>query len=195
MKQDETERDSLLLHFKIITLMKFLIFILFIIQFTFSSTSLHAQCSVYIQMQPHVECVLPVVVNTNEVLTPCSAPAAFYELKSGDFGYIEYSDTSCNTICMTGHTVAITCFSLPVGTDHPFYEDPIKVYPTVFQSVVHLEGKNIIRSELYNDCGERLKSYSVFPQTGIRLLEIGPGMYYFKIYTRTGVQVSRIIKF
>lgn len=156
---------------------------------------IHGQCSVYIQMQPKVECVLPVVVNNLEVLNPCSAPADFYTLESGDFAYIEYRDTTCNTICQNGREVVITCVSFPVGFDDTRSDEPIKVYPTVFQSVVHLEGNNIRKAELYNNCGVRLKTFTTFPPTGIRLLEYGPGTYYFKIYTPNGVQVSRVIKF
>ena len=175
--------------------MKFFLFIVLIIQCTVASLTLHAQCSIYIQMQPHVECVLPVVVNNLEVLNPCSAPADFYTLESGDFAYIEYRDTTCNTICQAGREVVITCVSFPVGFDNAKPDEPIKVYPTVFQNVVHLEGKNIRKAELYNNCGVRIKSFTSFPPTGIRLLEYGPGTYYFKIYTPNGVQVSRIIKF
>ena len=160
-----------------------------------AGNKIYAQCSIYIQMRPHVECVLPVVVNTNEVLTPCSAPSGFYNLESGDYAYIEYQDSSCNTICLAGHEVVITCFSFPVGADNPAIDEPIKVYPTVFQSIVHLDGKNIIKAEFVNDCGVRLKSFTTFPPTGIRLPEYGPGTYYFKIYTPNGVQVSRVIKF
>ena len=175
--------------------MKFCAAVFLFIQCSFTCMTLQAQCSIYIQMQPHVECVLPVVVNTLEVLNPCSAPPEFYSLQSGDYAYIEYRDTSCNSICLAGHSVVITCVQFPVGFDDGKSDEPIKVFPTVFQSVVHLEGKNIIKAELYNNCGVRLKSFTVFPQTGIRLLEYGPGTYYFKIYTPTSVQVSRVIKF
>ena len=160
-----------------------------------AGNKIHAQCSIYIQMQPHVECVLPVVVNTLEVLNPCSAPPEFYSLESGDYAYVEYRDTSCNSICLAGHGVVITCVQFPVGFDDAKLDEPIKVYPTVFQSVVHIEGKNIIKAELYNDCGVRLKSFTVIQPTGIRLLEFGPGNYYFKIFTPNSVQVSRVIKF
>jgi len=175
--------------------MKFYVFLVLFIQCSFANMTLHAQCSVYIQMQPHVECVLPVVVNNLERLNPCSAPAEFYTLESGDFAYIEYRDTSCNTICQAGREVVITCVSFPVGFDNAKLDEPVKVYPTVFQSIVHLDGKNIIKAEFYNDCGVLLKTFKTFPQTGIRLLEYGPGTYYFKIYTPNGVQVSRVIKF
>ena len=175
--------------------MKFCAAAFLFIQCSFACMTLHAQCSIYIQMQPHVECVLPVVVNTLEVLNPCAAPPEFYSLESGDYAYIEYRDTSCSTICQAGHEVIITCVQFPVGFDNAKLDEPIKVFPTIFQSVVHLEGKNIIKAELYNNCGTRLKSFTVFPQTGIRLLEYGPGTYYFKIFTPNGVQVSSVIKF
>ncbi len=153
-----------------------------------------AQCNVYIQMVHAVECVLPQVVSTQEILLPCSAPVGFSQLKAGDFAYIDFTDTTCNSICLQGRAVTITCLSIPLATENPGLQNAINVFPTLVQSYITIEGKDIRKAEVYNDCGVRMMTYMESPLTTIHVEDLSPGIYFVKLWTQQEMQIKKIIK-
>jgi hypothetical protein len=153
-----------------------------------------AQCTIYVEMVHAVECTLPRVVKTQELLLPCSAPAELYALPAGEHAFIDFKDTTCFSFCQQGRPVAITCFTLAVSTDNPVTDDFIQVYPTFVQSIVHVRGKNIQHAALFNTYGILLKQSQAYPVDGFNTSDLEQGIYFIQVFTPSGVAVRKIIK-
>lgn len=139
-------------------------------------------------------CVLPRVVATEEFLQPCSAPAGFNQLNEGDFAYIDYIQSGCLNFCQCCDEVDITCFSLPVGIGDPEVTDQIKIFPTLVQDRIYIEGNGIHQIELYDDRGAqvlKLKEPDVF---NIDIADLGAGIYFIRVMTKNQIWVRKLIK-
>ena len=158
-------------------------------------SGINSQCSTLIQMvDVGVEgCVLPMIVETSEILLPCSAPPEFNKLEEDDFGYIDFIDTSCINICQLGRNVHITCFSFAVSTTN---EEPgnLFIFPNPVESFIEIRGEEINYLRLYNNCGiliaelqqENIKGFDMANQTS--------GTYILQLFTKTKVYLRRFIK-
>lgn len=155
------------------------------------------QCDTYIQMVALVidGCgVLPQIVGTSQFLLPCSAPAGYNQLEEGDFAYIEYSNAGCANICLAAPEVDITCLSFPVGVGEEEAENEIKVFPTIVQDQVYIEGKDIIRIEVYDDRGVQMIIFKEPNVTTIDMGCFGPEVYFIRVMTEKRIQIKKVFK-
>src|SRR5690606_27849021 len=92
--------------------------------------SIPAQCATLIQMRDVgvEDCILPVIVETNQKLFPCVAPDEFmFDSVAGAYAYIDYVlHPGCFNICQTGLPVDITCYNLLTGLEDAMKGDPIR---------------------------------------------------------------------
>jgi hypothetical protein len=159
-------------------------------------TDVNTQCATYIQIVPlgFEGCSLPQIVETHEYLTPCSAPLEFYQLHEGDYAYIDYVASGCANICQVGNEVDITCISFPVGIGDLNVGDEIKIFPTLAQDRICLQGNDVIQIEIYNDRGVRMMNITEPEVLIIDVAGMGPGIYFLKISTKYQQQVKKIVK-
>lgn len=176
-------------------ILKSIILILSFFITVYITPDIQAQCSTYIQMRPAVEgCVLPVIVSTGEYLQPCSGPAEFYQLLEGDFAYIDYEDSGCLNFCQQGDEVDITCISLPVGLDDQQSFHGIKIFPTITQSKIYMQGNDIIQIGLFNDRGVLVKKLMNPNVESIDVTDLEIGMYFIQVVTKNRILVKKVIK-
>jgi len=154
------------------------------------------QCNTYIQILPlGIEgCVLPQVVATQQFLLPCSAPDGFNQLNEGDFAYIDYIQSGCLNFCQCCDEVDITCFSLPTAVGDPEATDEIKIFPTLVEDRIYIEGDGIQQIELYDDRGAvilKLEKPDVFH---IDAADFGAGIYFIRVIVKNQIWVKKIIK-
>jgi hypothetical protein len=176
------------------TQMKPILFFLFL-QFA-CHFKLISQCNTYIQMvDVGVEgCVLPVIVNTQQLLLPCSAPAEFYQLEKGDFGYVEYTLSACANICLLGPEVDITCFSFPVDTKDQTIKEGITIFPNPVQEEVFIKGEDIIQVRLYSDTGIQMLELNHPDITHINTAGLNQGVYFLQVLTSEQTYLKRFVK-
>ena len=170
------------------------IFLSFLFFVTFISTT-QGQCSTYVQMVLSAEsCLVPVIVSSQQMLMPCSAPASFYQLSLGDFAYIDYTLSSCASTCQQGLNVDITCSSITVGIENQEAANKIKIFPTPFQSEINIEGNNITKIELYNVSGALLLELKNTNISIIDLSFLNQGVYFIKLVTDNQIMIKKIVK-
>ena len=158
-------------------------------------TTTRAQCTTYVQMVSGVEgCLFPVIVSTQQTLLPCSAPAGFFQLNDGDFAYIDYTPSSCITVCMAGLNVDITCFSSAVGIENREAINKIKIFPTLFQSQINIEGADITKIEIFNVCGTKIIELKNLNLPQIDLFHLSNGVYFLKVITKEQTEIKKIVK-
>lgn len=177
------------------TIFKIKIHCLLCLCFISCISTTRAQCSTYIQIVSGVEgCLFPVIVSSQQMLLPCSAPAGFFQLNDGDFAYIDYTPSSCINVCMTGLNVDITCLSLPVGIENQETVGKVKIYPTIFESQINIEGDNISKIEVYTVCGTKIKELKNFNLSIIDLSDLSKGVYFLKVITNDQNKIRKIVK-
>lgn len=163
--------------------------------FTFFISTTRAQCVTYVQMALSAEsCLVPVIVSSQQMLMPCSAPTGLYQLSPGDFAYIDYTPSNCATTCMQGLHVDITCFSPTVGIENQEAVNEIKIFPTLFQSEINIEGNNITKIELYNVCGTLLLELKNNNISIIDLSFLNKGVYFIKLVKDNQIKIKKIVK-
>ena len=161
---------------------------------TFISTT-RGQCSTYVQMVYSVEsCLVPVIVSSQQMLMPCSAPTSFYQLSLGDFAYIDYSLSNCASTCLQGINVDITCCSIPTGIKNQVALNEIKLFPTPFQSEIKIEGNNITKIELYNVSGDLLLELKNNNISIIDLSFLNKGIYFIKLVNDNQIIIKKVVK-
>ena len=90
----------------------------------------HAQCDTYVEIVQGVECLLPKVISTQDLLLPCTSPVGFNQLVIGDFAMIGFTFSSCGSFCMQGIPVDINCFyPVYVGIGETKHKSSINLYP------------------------------------------------------------------
>ena len=172
--------------------------ILIILLCTCFIANIKAQCSVLVVMeQVNLDgcSVMPRIITTaGPHLFPCSAPDGFNQLKVGDYVYIDYIESGCNNFCLYGNRVDITCFSLTVGIENQDKNDEIKIYPTLVQSKIYLEGNDIVQIELYNDRGIQMLKMNNLDGLSLDVADLDAGIYFVRIITKNQIQVNKIVK-
>ncbi len=138
-------------------------------------------------------CVLPQIVATQQFLLPCSSPPGLWQMEIGDFAYIDYVSSGCNNICQIGSEVNITCFSFPVGIEEEEAGDEIKVFPTIVQDMIYVEG-DFRKIEVYNNCGIRRMMVDEAQVSNIDVSSLGPGVYFIRFVTGKGIRVKKVFK-
>jgi len=180
-----------LMELKTCKMKKYILIFLFLISFI---SKTQAQCSVYIQMVSAVECLLPMVVSSQQILSPCSAPTGFYQLTAGEYAYIDYTPSSCITTCQQGPNIDITCFSQTVGVEYQEVINEIKIFPTLFQSVINIKGDKINKIEIYDVSGTQFLELKNINSSIIDLSFLNKGVYLIKLITNDQIIIKKIVK-
>jgi len=167
-----------------------------LVLFFASLQTIGAQCSTLIQMvNTGIEgCVLPVIVDSNVVLLPCSAPQAFYALEEGDYAYIDYQSTSCINICQFGQDVDITCFTGLTSIRDDLKNGPLHVFPTPADSWIRIEGQDLQQVEIFDAEGILVSAIENLTPAGIDISALPSGVYFAKVKTHDFFRVIPFIK-
>ena len=163
--------------------------------FAFYISTTKAQCSTYVQMALTIEnCLVPVIVSSQQILMPCSAPTGYYQLLLGDFAYIDYTPSGCITTCILGLEVDITCYTPTVGIENQEPVNEIKIFPNPFSDNTSfiIQSKNLNETysfELMDVLGKQVRSIKEITAKEFQISRNGlpNGIYFYKIYTPESV--------
>ncbi len=154
-----------------------------------------AQCNTYVHIEAGVDaCMFAVIVSTLQTLTPCSAPPEYAQLTVGDYAYINFTPSSCPTTCMAGTLVDITCVQLITGIENTEAANTLKVFPTLFQSEINIEGNGITNIEIDDALGSPLLVFKYQNAAPIDLSMLSKGVYFVKIRFNNQTIVKKIVK-
>ncbi len=154
-----------------------------------------AQCNTYVHIEAGVDaCMFAVIVSTLQTLTPCSAPPEYAQLTVGDYAYINFTPSSCVTTCMAGTLVDITCVQLITGIENTEATHSLNVFPTLFQSEINIEGKDITNIEIDDALGTQLLVIKYPNAAPIDLSMLSKGVYFVKIRFNNQTIIKKIVK-
>ncbi len=162
------------------------------------SDALPAQCPTLIQMEElKIEgCILPVIVETHQILLPCVAPDSFWvDVAVGEQAYIDYIlHPGCATFCQFGLDVEITCYNLITGIQNPDGENVIRIYPTLASSTIIIEGKNINSVTIFSSNGVPVIQKVNWISGILDVSELEPGIYFVRLRTSSSIRIIKFIK-
>ena len=169
----------------------FMLFFLLVV-----NTTIFGQCSTYIQMVDiGIEgCSLPIIVETQQILTPCSSPAGFWDLEVGEFAYVDYTISGCANICQVGGEVDITCFSRLTDIKIEQVDDQIKLYPTITESIIFIDGIALSRANLYDLQGRLVITKSLLNSGKVDISDLPGGIYYVQVITDIALDCFVLLK-
>lgn len=157
-----------------------------------------AQYSATVEIGNHVECVLPQIVGTTEVLMPCSSPAGFGDLAIGTIALITYSPGSCASFCMEGTDVDISAYTVQsssAGIEENKLATFIKVFPQPTSGIFTVESSQSIEIiELYSTQGELILTKNGQETNTIDITSFESGIYMLKVKTSKGEKVLKVSK-
>ena len=151
-------------------------------------------CDILVQIIQAVECPLPMVVSTGEILMPCTAPDSFFNLPVGSFAKISYMPASCASICQQGTYVAITCLdgvtnSLP-GLDNVSPE--VRLHPNPASGDVFVENFAPEEILIFDARGAVVKTIFPGAEAHFSVEGLPPGGYVVKMSNRKRVAVKKL---
>jgi hypothetical protein len=138
-----------------------------------------------------VECLLPKLLLTGEVLLPCVAPVEFNSLVEGDTAWINYQNSSCFSICLQGKEVNILCVETEKQTSlKPDLSDKLLGFH-------YLDGTLLFNDILYDeialiDATGALVFSKVIFSNSVDLPMLPPGLYFIK-FRKTG-KIAKFFK-
>lgn len=83
------------------------------------------------------------------------------------------------------------CNGTPLSLGTTQTTNTIKIYPNPVSNIIHIDGEDVISSELINNVGVIQKTSE---QSQIETSDLTPGLYILKVKTKQGVQSFHIIK-
>jgi hypothetical protein len=139
-------------------------------------------------------CVLPVIVESQQILLPCLVPAGYNEFDVGEYAYIDYQPLGCSNVCLLGLEVEITCLNIITGIENQGKESVMNIYPTLADSRVVIEEKDIQRVEFFDTRGLSMMVIENLEAGEIDISGLAAGVYFVRIKTRSATRVVTLIK-
>lgn len=159
----------------------------------FSTRSVAQTCSTLVEIVQGVECNLTKIVSTSQLLMPCTAPAGYNALALGTQIYINYSLSSCISICMQGADVDITCADFTTSIAEKSQEK-LFLYPAISNGLYFLNAKQLVNIIVYDTFGKIVYKEDNM-STLIDLKAIASGVYFVRINSSSSENIfQRIIK-
>jgi len=161
--------------------------------------TLLAQCSTLIQMVDiGIEgCSLPVVLETNQVVFPCSAPVGFWsDITVGEYAYINYDiSLGCSNVCQATSTyVEITCYNLVTSIENQSQNNEIRILPTLTYSKIIIEAKGVKSVDIFNSQGVPVIPKADLMSGILDVSELVAGMYFVSVRTNSSTRVIKFVK-
>ena len=156
-------------------------------------------CDTEIEMVQGVECILPMVVSTREVLHICEEAdgVAFPDLQLGEKAKIGYTGhDGCISFCQQGIPVFIGCAEQSTRVNDASESQPYCIYPNPATGYIHFEGdQNRIESMEVWSLDGRL----VIPKTkfegSLDIQSLKPSVYMLKVNEKSGqIRYLKILK-
>lgn len=169
----------------------FMLFFLIVV-----NTSIFGQCSTYIQMVDiGIEgCSLPIIVETQQILMPCSTPAGFWDLDIGEFAYVDYTISGCATFCQVGSEVDITCFNRLTDIKNEQKVTKIKFFPTITESSIFIDGIDLRSANFYDLQGRLVITKSLLTSGKVDISDLPSSIYYVQVITDLALDCFVLMK-
>jgi Secretion system C-terminal sorting domain len=153
--------------------------------------------NVLVKMINSGPCVLPQVVSSGEILVPCAAPSAFYQLPVGTevLVYIK-SHPGCAEFCLQDSVVEIVCFKSDVsGTSSPAGkpENSILLYPNPASASVFYTNFDSGMIRITDTKGNVVLDLKTNPTHQIDIEQLIPGIYFTSFINKERIVVKKLI--
>jgi len=128
----------------------------------------------------------------------CPAPPfheGYDDLSLGDYAFIDYkSSPGCSNFCQFGLPVEITCINVVTGIENQEKNLVIKMYPTITNSEVTIDGRNLKMVEFFDMQGMLVLRIEDLTSGVINVSSLGTGVYYVKVITASVTRIINLVK-
>lgn len=170
-------------------------YLLWLVLTPIAPSSIHSQnCPFEAEIIKGVECNLPKIIATNQLLLPCVDPFELNKLPVGTKLMIDFKPGSCFSICLQGDPVEILCATFNTSVNNFLGDLSVSLYPQPAKDILYFSKKLNGSFVIYNLNGVMVIKIPEGIHEQADISGLTPGFYFLRSETNEGTSVAKFIK-